>query len=128
MITAADPTAVLRHSVGEIPTLDQLLTAIHQQQHQTDQLQSLCEEQADVIDKKSHVIDQQKLRIAQLEEQLQLSKQKRFGKSSEKNPYQQDMVFNEAESLLDSQDQCVQGLAGKQCRQDRQRQPERQSD
>ncbi|MDH3993566.1 MAG: IS66 family transposase [Gammaproteobacteria bacterium] len=56
----------------------------------------LLAEQADVIEKKSEVIQAQKKRIAMLEEYLRLERHKRFGSSSEKNPNQGE-IFNEAE-------------------------------
>lgn len=59
-------------------------------------IQEMLREQQDIITKKSTVIAQQKLRIEILEEYLRLAKQKQFGRSSEKNP-NQDEFFNEAE-------------------------------
>jgi len=58
--------------------------------------QDIILEQRQIIEKKSTVIQQQKLRIDLLEEYLRLAKQKQFGRSSEKNPDQDD-IFNEAE-------------------------------
>ena len=60
-------------------------------------------EQSDIIQKKSDVIDQQKKRIAQLEEYLRLVRAQRFGPSSEKHPAQQEMVFNSAEAMADEE-------------------------
>ncbi len=59
-------------------------------------VQDMLHEQQEIIAKKSTVIAQQKRRIEILEEYLRLAKQKRFGRSSEKNP-NQDEMFNEAE-------------------------------
>ena len=56
-------------------------------------------QQSDIIKKKSEVIDQQKKRIAQLEEHLRLTRAQRFGPSSEKHPAQQEMVFNSPEAM-----------------------------
>ncbi len=58
----------------------------------------------DIIDKKSHVIREQKKRIALLEEYLRLEKCRRYGASSEKNPNQEEL-FNEAEQLVDEAEQ-----------------------
>jgi transposase len=57
---------------------------------------ALLEQQNQVIEKKSSVIDEQKKRIAILEEYLRLERAKRFGPSSEKN-LNQGELFNEAE-------------------------------
>jgi transposase len=53
-----------------------------------------------LIEQKSHVIDEQKRRIAQLEEYLRLEKSRHYGPSSEKHPGQGEL-FNEAEQLAD---------------------------
>jgi transposase len=53
-------------------------------------------QKSEVIDQKSRVIAEQKKRIEILEEYLRLEKHRRFGASSEKNPYQGE-IFNEAE-------------------------------
>lgn len=55
----------------------------------------------DVIEKKSSVIEEQKQRIALLEEYLRLERARRFGPSSEKSPDQAAMIFDEAEALED---------------------------
>lgn len=54
-----------------------------------------------IIEKKSEVIAQQKIRIAQLEEYLRLERTRRFGASSEKYAGQQEMLFNDVESEED---------------------------
>jgi transposase len=54
----------------------------------------------DIIVKKSHVISEQKKRIALLEEYLRLEKSRHYGSSSEKSPNQGEL-FNEAEQLVD---------------------------
>lgn len=59
-------------------------------------LLALLEQQNQVIEKKSCVIEEQKKRIAILEEYLRLERAKRFGPSSEKN-LNQGELFNEAE-------------------------------
>jgi len=59
-------------------------------------VQDIILEQQQIIEKKSTVIAQQKLRIDLLEEYLGLAKQKQFGRSSEKNLNQEE-IFNEAE-------------------------------
>ncbi len=56
----------------------------------------LIAHQCAVIDKKSDVIAEQKTRITLLEEYLRLERAKHYGRSSEKNPAQ-DQLFNEAE-------------------------------
>jgi len=53
-----------------------------------------------LIEQKSHVIDGQKRRIAQLEEYLRLEKSRHYGPSSEKHPGQGEL-FNEAEQIAD---------------------------
>jgi transposase len=53
-----------------------------------------------LIKQKTHVIDEQKRRIAQLEEYLRLEKNRHYGPSSEKHPGQGEL-FNEAEQLAD---------------------------
>ena len=55
----------------------------------------------DLIEKKSHVISEQKKRIALLEEYLRLEKCRHYGASSEKSPNQEEL-FNEAEQLVDA--------------------------
>lgn len=70
-------------------------------------LEKLIEEltlKNDIIDKKSHVISEQKKRIALLEEYLRLEKSRHYGVSSEKNPNQGEL-FNEAEQLVDEAEQ-----------------------
>ena len=57
---------------------------------------------ADIIEKKSAVIEQLKQRIERLEEYLRLEKARRFGPSSEKNSNQLELLFNEAETLEES--------------------------
>jgi hypothetical protein len=56
-----------------------------------------------VIEKKSSVIEEQKQRIAILEEYLRLERVRRFGPSSEKSPDQAEL-FNEAETIEDTAD------------------------
>jgi len=63
--------------------------------------QEIILEQQQIINKKSTVIEQQKLRIDLLEEYVRLAKQKQFGRSSEKNPNQYEL-FNEAELANDT--------------------------
>lgn len=60
----------------------------------------LIEDRDDLIEQKSHVIDVQKRRIAQLEEYLRLEKSRHYGPSSEKHPGQGEL-FNEAEQIAD---------------------------
>ena len=70
-------------------------------------LEKLIEEltlKDDIIDKKSHVISEQKKRIALLEEYLRLEKCRHYGASSEKNPNQGEL-FNEAEQIVDEAEQ-----------------------
>lgn len=70
-------------------------------------LEKLIEEltlKDDIIDKKSHVISEQKKRIALLEEYLRLEKSRHYGASSEKSPGQGEL-FNEAEQLVDEAEQ-----------------------
>ena len=68
-----------------------------------DELLNNIEKQASIIEQKSKVIEQQKQRIAVLEEYLRLSRAQRFGPSSEKNPDQQEMVFNSTEAVADDE-------------------------
>ena len=66
-------------------------------------LEKLIEEltlKDDIIDKKSHVISEQKKRIALLEEYLRLEKSRHYGTRSEKSPNQGEL-FNEAEQIVD---------------------------
>jgi len=72
---------------------DALMVALTEQSGKLD-------EQFDIVNKKSHVIDEQQKQINLLEEQLRLLRQQRFGKSSEKNDAQGEL-FNEAELLSD---------------------------
>jgi len=60
----------------------------------------LIEDREQLIEQKTHVIDEQKRRIAQLEEYLRLEKSRHYGPSSEKHPGQGEL-FNEAEQLAD---------------------------
>ena len=53
----------------------------------------------DLIEKKSSVIEEQKHRIAILEEYLRLERARRFGPSSEKSADQSELLFDEAEVL-----------------------------
>ena len=57
------------------------------------------EEKEQIIEKKSDVIEQLKQRIEYLEEYLRLERARRFGPSSEKNPNQGELLFDEAEAL-----------------------------
>jgi len=67
-----------------------------QDENDMESVQEIILEQRQIIERKSTVIAQQKLRIEILEDYLRLAKQKMFGRSSEKNP-NQDELFNEAE-------------------------------
>jgi len=67
-----------------------------QGKNETESVQDIVLKQQQIIDKKSTVIAQQALRIEILEAYLRLARQKQFGRSSEKNPGQDD-IFNEAE-------------------------------
>ena len=66
---------------------------------------SLIAEQAKAIARQDQTIAEKELRIALLEETVRLQQQKRFGRSSEKSPDQQEM-FNEAE-LTDAAEQLL---------------------
>jgi hypothetical protein len=57
-----------------------------------------------LIKQKSHVIDQQKRRILQLEDYLRLEKSRRYGPSSEAHPGQGEL-FNEAEQIVAEEQQ-----------------------
>lgn len=63
------------------------------------ELRGLLSEKDNIIDKKSDVIAEQKLRIKILEEYLRLANSKRFGSSSEQTDTEQGNLFNEAEVL-----------------------------
>ncbi len=60
----------------------------------------VIEDRNHLIEQKSHVIDTQKRRIAQLEEYLRLEKSRHYGPSSEKHPGQGEL-FNEVEQIAD---------------------------
>lgn len=64
----------------------------------------LLYQQADIIDKKSGIIDAQKNRIEVLEQYLRLERARLYGRSSEKNPAQGE-IFNEAELLACDDDE-----------------------
>lgn len=83
------------HSV-RIPEMADALAATPGEPANIDDLIALLEQQNQVITKKTSVIEEQKKRIAILEEYLRLERAKRFGPSSEKNPNQGEL-FNEAE-------------------------------
>ena len=72
-----------------------------------DELISVIEQQNQVIEKKSSVIDAQKKRIEILEQYLRLERARRFGPSSEQSPAQ-TTLFNEAEQLDDLADESEQ--------------------
>jgi transposase/uncharacterized coiled-coil protein SlyX len=78
----------------------ELLQEIAQKTPSYDALMIALTEQYDIVNKKSHVIDEQQKQINLLEEQLRLLRQQRYGKSSEKNAAQGEL-FNEAELLSD---------------------------
>jgi len=65
------------------------------------QTTQLLAEKDDIIQKKSDVIKSQKARIKILEEQLQLQKVKRFGRSSEQST-EQGELFNEVEVIAEA--------------------------
>ena len=69
----------------------------------------------DIIDKKSHVIREQKKRIALLEEYLRLERTRHYGQSSEKSPNQGEL-FNEAELLVDEAEQAERDKPAKKRR------------
>lgn len=73
-----------------------------------DNLADLVAQQQQVIEQKSSVIEEQKKRIAILEEYLRLERARRFGSSSEKHPAQGEL-FNEAELLDDTGEALAQG-------------------
>lgn len=109
MSKSAPNVELLRAISAELPTRDALLQMLHEQNTRINTLQNQCEtltrekqKTDDVVDKKSDVIAVQKKRIEQLEEYLRLMKHNRYGSSSEKNIYQQEL-FNEAELLADGQ-------------------------
>lgn len=77
-----------------------LLEMVEQLQKQNQLLQGTLNEKAEIIDKKSDVIDVQKKRIAVLMEYLRLANHKQYAPSSEKNVLQGEL-FNEAELLAD---------------------------
>lgn len=70
--------------------------------------QKIIFEQQQIIEKKSAVIKEQNARIKILEEYLRLSRQKQFGRSSEKHPGQGE-IFNEAELAA-----CVQEVVSEE--------------
>ena len=52
-----------------------------------------------------HVIDQKDQRIKLLEEYIRVQNQKQFGASSEKDTGDQGHLFNEAEAIVDAEEQ-----------------------
>ncbi len=91
--------------------INRMKTVIPQRQKQAApeglSLESLIEQltaKDHLIEQKSHVIDEQKRRIAQLEAYLRLEKSRHYGPSSEKHPGQGEL-FNEAEQLVDEAEQ-----------------------
>jgi hypothetical protein len=64
----------------------------------------VIEDRDDLIKQKSHVIDQQKRRILQLEDYLRLEKSRRYGPSIEVHPGQGEL-FNEAEQIVAEEQQ-----------------------
>ena len=81
----------------------ELLQNIARKPPSYDALMIALTEQLDIVNKKSHVIDEQQKQINLLEEKLRLLRQQRYGKSSEKNDAQGEL-FNEAEQLSDHPD------------------------
>lgn len=66
------------------------------QQKTPDIAPPLVPELLEVIEQKDHIIEEQRKLLALMEEQLRLARQRRFGSSSEKLPFQGDF-FDEAE-------------------------------
>ena len=91
--TAIDMT---RRVAGSLPTPDALMVALHEQQ-------KLLAQRDEVLEQQSAEIQNQQARIAVLEEQLRLMRQRKYGASSEKNVGQQDWLADEAEALADGQ-------------------------
>ncbi|MFK0569956.1 hypothetical protein [Endozoicomonas sp.] len=86
------PESALSLLVGEAESsldMDALIKAIHTQD-------CVILEKDDIIQKKSVVIDEQKKRIALLEEYLRLERARLYGRSTEKSSMQGE-IFNEAE-------------------------------
>jgi transposase len=67
-----------------------------------DTLVDMLTKKDQVIEKKSSVIEEQKKRIEILEEYLRLERARRFGASSEQNPHQEALLFDEAEAIEDT--------------------------
>jgi uncharacterized coiled-coil protein SlyX len=78
----------------------ELLQEIAQKTPSYDALMIALTEQYDIVNKKSHVIDEQQKQINLLEEQLRLLRQQRYGKSSEKNAAQGISVPQSRSSLV----------------------------
>lgn len=85
--------SVLTQQAQEIDSQQQQITA--QKQQLTNQEQQLTDQEQQITQQEQQIADQQKL-IAILEERLRLACLKRFGASSEKQPFQLDL-FDEAE-------------------------------
>ena len=75
--------------VTDAPSVPELLEIIAQKDH-------LIEARDHLIEERDHLIAEQRKLLALMEEQLRLSRQRRFGSSSEKLPFQGDF-FDEAE-------------------------------
>jgi len=75
--------------VTDAPSVSELLEIIEQKDH-------LIEARDHLIEERDHLIAEQRKLLALMEEQLRLSRQRRFGSSSEKLPFQGDF-FDEAE-------------------------------
>jgi hypothetical protein len=79
------------HRTAKQPAVSPLSTA-----QTVPELLQVIEHQDQVITDRDHVIEELQKLLALKEEQLRLAKQKRFGSSSEKLPFQGDF-FDEAE-------------------------------
>lgn len=100
MSVVENTVAVNTATGGVLPTRDELLHALHEQQALIARLQDTLDDNKKVLGKKSEVIGSQQTRIKVLEEYLRILKQKRFGSSSEKNLLQPEL-FDDAELLAD---------------------------
>lgn len=86
---------------GILHTMDQPIESA------LEEYQKLLHEKDQIIDRKSEVIDELKKRIAILEAYLRLEKQKRFGRSSERNEAQGEL-FNEVEMVSDETQESIE--------------------
>ena len=90
-------SSVLKTAISKGLSLEKLIEKLSEKDR-------LLEDNQNIIEQKSHVIDEQQKRILLLEEYLRLERSRHYGSSSEKSPNQGEL-FNEAEQLVDEAEQ-----------------------